>query len=394
MKLGAGAWRYTVWLAVAGCASQMSVAAWDESDPLQLEAKLAYRYDDNLFRLNDAEAPRAGGPRGDSIIEPSLLARFRLPVSRQMLSVEARVFTSLYQHYDDINYTGWDLSGGWNWVVGNSWSGSLGYSDKKSLSSFEDQLVANVDLYRNKRLSGSAAYQVSSNWQLGVNAARIAERHERDTFDSYDQTVWGMSLATATGKGSSLTLSYQQSELEYIERYALLPDLERGYDQSSFDLAWQWPLTGKVEVGGNLGWSTWKSLDGLSDRTDNWLGGLNARWKMTDKTVLDANLSRDYDDPGQNLVRRVRDRVAVGVKSAVTSKVSLGARTGWDQKQTARKDLPDQQQQTWWWRLTSSYQVHRAVALNAFVAAQSRNSDVALEDYDAMQAGVSAEVRF
>ncbi|WP_255989317.1 hypothetical protein [Chitinolyticbacter albus] len=371
-------------------------AAYDPTDPLVLEAQLGVRHDDNLFRLSDGVDPvgRLGDDqRSDTVIEPRMSLHGRLPVSRQTLYVDAEVWAPMYLHYDDLNYTGWSGEAGWNWQLGNDWSGMLRYSDLETLSSFEDVARGVVDMYRNRTGEARADWRLVSNWVVSGGVTVTGERHDLRTDLDYDETRWTLGTTVRTGKGSEFGVQANYAELEY--RRGLLGQMatRRGYRQHGADLIWRWPVTGLTELGGSFGWVNWQRFEG-GNASNNFVGAVNASWQLSERLDFDLALSRSFDDPGQNLVRRVIDRYQLNATFDATSKVTVLLAGRYDKRSAARSGLGGFDDETLFFRSVVDYQFHRAVTARAYVQWQSREAELSTQDYDSTMYGASLIGRF
>ncbi|TJZ67998.1 outer membrane beta-barrel protein [Chitiniphilus eburneus] len=380
------------------CAAMLPAAhaAYDESDAVVLEARLRYRYDDNLFRLPDAaDAGVVLGDtqRGDHLIEPRVGVKAQWPVSRQLFTFNGEVFAPHYLHYDELDYTGWDGEAAWQWAVGSNVGGRLSYGDRKSLSSFEDVLGGIKDLYRTRTAEASGNWQIGPTWSLGASIGGTEERHEARQYQDYDEHHVAVGVTAQTGKGSTFTLRGTMSELEYVENLGFISADQRGYRQHGVDFAWQIPVTGLTRFGGSIGWVSWKDKAG-GEATDNFIGGINAQWQATERTSVELAYERAFDDPGQNLVRRITDTYRIRADWRYHPKWIFTGEVRYEDREIARDTLGDIQDQTLYWRLASTFRPTNAIDLIAYVEQQGRDSNVPSNEYDSMQYGLTANWRF
>ncbi|UXY14639.1 hypothetical protein N8I74_15110 [Chitiniphilus purpureus] len=372
-------------------------AAYDESDPVVLEAKVKYMHDDNLFRLADGVDPRSvrgDARRADSVIEPRVAARVNLPASRQLLQFDGEVFSPHYLHHDELNYTGWQGLLAWQWQVGSDWQGQLSYGDRKRLSSFEDVLLGVRDLYRTRSADVSANRRLGAVWMVGVNAGGSRERHDARQFNDYDEKHWGVGVTAQTGKGSVFTLRSSITELDYVDdTLVALGAPQRGFTQRGLDLSWEVPVTGLTKAGGNVGWVRWKDK-ATGSHSNRLVGGVNASWQATERITLDGSYDRSFDDPGQNRVRRIIDTYRVAAYWQYHPKWTFSGEVRYEDRAGARKEEGSIDEQTLLWRLAATYRPHPAVDVNAYVQQQGRDADTASSQYDSTQYGLSAQVRY
>src|SRR5471032_807627 len=106
------------------------------SDTIHPFAALAYSYEDNLLRLPD-DVPAPLG-RSDNLTQ--LQAGFSLdrPIGQQELTAQAKVSKVTFDHYDQLNYTGKDLSAALQWHAFEHFDGHVGGGYSQTLTPFTD----------------------------------------------------------------------------------------------------------------------------------------------------------------------------------------------------------------------------------------------------------------
>ncbi|HSC79155.1 MAG TPA: hypothetical protein VLC08_02275, partial [Chitinolyticbacter sp.] len=229
------------------------------------------------------------------------------------------------------------------------------------------------------------------NWVVSGGVTLAEERHDLRTDLDYDETRWTLGTTVRTGKGSELGVQANYAELEY--RLPGLIATRRGYRQHGADLVWRWPVTGLTELGGSLGWVNWQRFEG-GDSSNNFIGALNARWQPTEQLQFELALSRSFDNPGQNLLRRIMDRYQLDATYEVTSKVRLRMTGRYDERSAARGELASFDDETLFLRTGVDFQVYRAISALAYVQWQSRNAALPTQDYDSTMYGASLIGRF
>src|SRR5438128_5573993 len=97
------------------------------NDALHVYGGVAYGHDDNLLRVPDNRAA-FDNTRADSwwTREGGLI--FDKIYSRQHIVLIAKLSTTSFDHFKQLDYNGKDLQASWNWQLGNHLEGRVGWS--------------------------------------------------------------------------------------------------------------------------------------------------------------------------------------------------------------------------------------------------------------------------
>ncbi|MBM5572338.1 MULTISPECIES: outer membrane beta-barrel protein [Deefgea] len=372
-------------------------AAYDSEDTVKLFADLAYVYDSNVFRLSDKQennSTRRHQQKSDSSITAGFGGRVDLPLSRQNVYATANVSYRNYQVFDELNGPAWDVGLGWNWVVGNQWSGTLTASTSSELSSFDDVRVSVVDTVKKDRFTWSANYQLLSNWALLANARYIQEDHDVRKYQNANDRLLGGGVRYTSDRGFSVTLLHSWSEHNY-EEDLIIPAHLRGYREQDTSLALSWPVTEKFNANLNIGYNQWTS-DFNSTKSTKPTGSLDLLWKVTPKTTLSAGAGQNFDSFGSNFVGRDLERTAyVKADWAITDKSKLAALYKYRQLETQLASGRITQDSEYdMFRLSFDYKILRSMLIRSFVEFGSRDEKINQFDYTDEQVGVSVKYDF
>ena len=106
-----------------------SASCWAQSDqgsPWYLGASLGHYYTNNVFRSNAAES-------SDRLTSLSLLAGVDTRLGRQRLHADGRFNDTRYQDNSRLDNRGYSLDTGLDWETAGNLSGTLDYTDRKSV---------------------------------------------------------------------------------------------------------------------------------------------------------------------------------------------------------------------------------------------------------------------
>ncbi|MGL6041749.1 MAG: hypothetical protein ACRC01_11205, partial [Deefgea sp.] len=313
-----------------------SQAAYDQDDTVKLYADIAYEYDSNVFRLSDQQennSTRRHQQKSDSSITAGFGAQIDVPLSRQNVYAKLDMSYANYLVFDELNGPAWDVGLGWDWVVGNQWSGNLSASTSRERSSFDDVRIAVVDTVKTDRANWSAKYQLLSNWALLANASYIQEDHDVRKYQNADDRQVGIGVRYISDRGFALTLSHNWSEHSYDEDLIIPADL-RGYSEQNTSLGLNWPVTEKFSANVSAGYSQWKS-DFNGTKSTKPTGSFDLIWKASAKTTLRTGAGQNFDSFGSNFVGRDLERTAyLAADWQFSDKSKFGARYNYRQVET------------------------------------------------------------
>ncbi|QZA78224.1 outer membrane beta-barrel protein [Deefgea tanakiae] len=374
-----------------------SQAAYDQEDTVKLFADLAYVYDSNVFRLSDQQennSTRRHQQKSDSSITTGLGGRIDLPLSRQNVYATAQVSYSNYLVFDELNGPAWDLGLGWNWVVGNQWSGNLAASTSNALSSFDDVRTSVVDTVQTNRVSWSANYQLLSNWALIANAAYVQEDHDVRKYQNANNRNLGAGVRYTSDRGFALTLLHNWLEHKYDENFIIPADL-RGYTEQNTSLGLNWPVTAKFNANVTAGYTQWKS-DFNGQKSTKPTGAIDLVWKATAKTTLSTGAGQNFDSFGSNFVGRDLERNAyIAADWQFSDKSKFGARYNYRQVETETSNgLRTQDSIYDTYQLSYDYKILRSMLIRSYVQFENRDEKINQFDYSDEQIGVSLKYNF
>lgn len=160
----------------------VTVAHADEDDAFSLVTSAVWQYQDNVFFLPDGNEPTVFGPnapRGDHSTSASVGLDFNKRIGRQLFTANATETRVRYNDLDLLDYDGHNLLAGWNWEVGNDFSGLLRYVKKRYLLGFGDfrTVVPTKNLVDAETWRFDASYKLDAYWGLFGGVNRESQRN-------------------------------------------------------------------------------------------------------------------------------------------------------------------------------------------------------------------------
>lgn len=264
-----------------------------EGDFFRPYASATYMYDDNLRKFSSKEqALQSTGSTktADTMVMTEVGIILDKKISQQVFFVDLAVNRSKFDRNTMLDSDGREMTGRWNWHLGNFWQGTFSAYHKKALVPFADfSSVGGIglNLRTEDRRTADAIYKFHPRWQ-----ARVA-------YINYE-----LEFSAANQQAANLNENAQELELDYISpsssKVGVIYRHARGdrpvdqilsgvainndYDQNELKLTVDWSLTGKTKF---------QFLGGIVDRQHDQVPQRNFRrfnarsnlsWAPTGKT--------------------------------------------------------------------------------------------------------------
>lgn len=321
--LGAGAC-----LALVGLVPLKAVA---QDDGFSLSAAYRVQRDNNLFRLADGVDPRfaLGQPSAAETVHiRSVGLRYARDFSLQRLEADIGLVDYAYDTFDQLDLLARNHDLRWRWAITPDVTGTVRTQRDESVNSFEDTSALTNGNRRLRRFQS-----VDANWRLDGAWTAIAEAQEARNEnqqplvgeDSQILRSTGVGLRRETPKGSSLTLRWRSGEGETIDPDrppAVLRDDDFRQDEWALDA--RWPVTDKTRLDANLAWidREHRRVSARDYDALNWRVAVN--WTPSAKTVLRLSASEDLSSYQTNNASVTRtQRWTLNGTWVLTSKLSL-----------------------------------------------------------------------
>ncbi|MYM83996.1 outer membrane beta-barrel protein [Duganella sp. FT50W] len=305
------------------------------SDTVKPFVALGYTHDDNLLRLEDGQ--QLDGGRADNIRQSQAGVSVEWPLGRQVLVGSAKVSKVSFDHFSQLDYTGQDYQGTWNWVVGNHLNGHLGASYAQTIAPFTDFHSNERNLKTQKRGFADIFWRFHPSWQ--VHAGYVNDQYDYDLasqrFNTRTEKASDAGVDFLATSGSTVGLVARRLNGHYPYANQSGPVVrESGYTQDELKLKVLWRASGLTEVqflGGRvkrrhdlgaerdvsgtnarltvqwtprerLRWSAavWREFTAVESSILNYAlskgGSVNATWDLSAKVALTASARRERRD--------------------------------------------------------------------------------------------------
>jgi hypothetical protein len=288
--------------------AQETVATGDDTarilDALNPYLTVGYGYDSNLFRLDeevfdsDEDVSIAGkNAMSDSYAMVSAGLDTEIKRSLQRFNLYGEVSHTLFNEYDDIDYTGSKAGALWYWTLSTLTTGELGITHQRALRDFSNQRSFNrvQDLRMENKLLGSANIGLRGPWRMGVRGdyADVSfSESERLDLQRYTN---GASVGYVTDAGSLVGFdaeyiigNYDTNPLADFHEYTLGPTFE-------------WRYTDRTTFIAKVGYKNRDQRDPLRDDYDGVAGEFVFDMNNEDLNGVRVTVYRDLSNLGDEI---------------------------------------------------------------------------------------------
>lgn len=315
-------------LLVAGRAN----AAYDPEDNLKAYIQLGSKFDSNAFRLPsdiNNTATVSKGSRYDLTFTPEVGGQYNQTFSKQAFELKASVSTPKHKNFSELDYSGWNASGLWKWMIGDALYGDIRYSDSKTLSSFEDVSEAanntpsiTSDLLRSKTTSVNANYLFGHNLQLTAALDDDDSSHSSFSVLDVSRSTYTISLTYVTNQESSIQI--YSGHTDYTYKYGLNPFITasmRGLSTQEEGVSGQWMYTPKLQFNGSLG-QVDTHFDSNQAVPKTYVGNFSASYAPDGKLKIKANTGKTVESGVNGRGRNVLLNYSLRTDLQVSPKLS------------------------------------------------------------------------
>jgi exopolysaccharide biosynthesis operon protein EpsL len=295
-------------LAVAAALlSPMTVLA-DAQDPYNLVAGASVRYEDNLFRLENATQAKqevGNSQRSDWIYSEYAGIKIDKPYAMQRFQLDFTAFHNHNQTYHFLDFNGINYRGAWLWQLTPRISGELSASQNQTITPYSDFRGTNTNLVLNRRsvqTNESRVFNFDGDIGMGIHLVGAAtENRSRNSQNStavadYVQDAGELGVKYVSTANNSITLVRREATGDYRGRQLdAAGQFDTGFKQHETEARLYWALTGKSEVLGRMDYLE-REHDHFSSRDFSGMtGNLTYRWTPTGETRIDLSVYRSLN---------------------------------------------------------------------------------------------------
>lgn len=361
-------------------------------DTVQAYASASITHDDNLLRLSKDVDPItvSGQPSAaDTIIQGTLGVKVDWKQGRQEVILDASINESRFSRFTLLNNQATNLQSRWNWQLGNSLSGDIGYNRNTSLGSFAEQhnLAKNLSTQQNEFIDGAWQAQPS----LRLNGSLTRSHYNVATNSVYGNEFMSYAAGAYFTPPGGNEIGIRG--VRQVQKYPVLQafsgvQVDNGFTQDQLLATVNWLYSGHIRVNGQAG-AVNRAHKQLAERD---FSGKTMRgtltWLASGKGQVDLSAWDEIDAYDNLTTSYTRSKgLSLAPTWSPTGKLSVAARL-----QHLKRDFlgdpglllspqPTRQDTVNSASLSVNYQPVRAVNISTGIQAERRSSTQSLVDY-------------
>lgn len=250
------------------------------------------KYDSNLLRLPENVTPQESvgkNSKSDFIKQVRAGIDIDWKLSRQQLLLKTNLNQNWFTTFDELNYLGYSVLGQWNWELGKYLNGALGYSNKKSLGSFNqiNGLIKNLQTEEHYFAEGN--YEIFTDWHVGAGFHR-SDLTYSDTirqFGDRREDSFDFGLHYRNLLNNMLGFKVTVTDGSYPKRnFSSNSQLDNAYLRTAYEVEGAWHYSIKTWIDAHVGY-TEQDFDHLNTRNFSEVTShANIYWQPSEKTGL------------------------------------------------------------------------------------------------------------
>lgn len=314
-------------LSIAG--ALIAAAGWPTHSPggvlgedITPYATLSSSYDSNLFLRSEDEDVDS-----DVITRITAGVDAKLQIGRQRVLLRAQANQNWFSRFDFLNYTGGKGALQWDWVLGEQWTGKLGYLYERTPTGFSQFRAPERDLLTLQTAIAEGDYKLHPRWEIRTAFDWRSVAHSRDVNESSDLEIYSgrLGLHYRTQKGPSIGTEAVIRAAEYPNR-AFAPGsvLDNAFVEQGIGLASDYQVTGRSKFRGVLGYTQLRHEHLADQDFSDFTGRLGYEWDITGHTSLQMAVWREINPiDGPDLSFALEHGVLLELSWKPTAKLTL-----------------------------------------------------------------------
>ena len=365
-------------LGLGGLLLAMPYTAWALfGDSVRPYAAYSMSHDSNYFRVNTNQAQALLGNSDTAVTTRNITVGVDtdLKFSRQTVLLRTNLNQTNFDRPALQSQNGRLFNADWQWVVGNQWSGSLGYLQSRELQTQTDSLTAQASVRDRKDINFSANYFLHPSFSLQADIRQSRSEYSPDSraILNLEENTLGLGFRFISRAGNQIGLRLQQIDGRYINRPAPLDQ----YQQSEISLQADWQPGGHTRLHAQVG-ETQRDENQSTQRSPSWRFSLD--WTPSGASSFSAYVAREItsSDSLTTAVSSVSNTQGLNANWQLSAKTVLNAALT---AQTLDYSSIARQDKTRTANLGLSYQPRRHISMGLSYEIGQRDSSLANSDY-------------
>lgn len=369
----------------------------------------ALTYDSNILRLPDNFTPEMSGgktTKSSFIKQVTVGLATRWQISQQELIANVSMNQNWFSTFNELNYTGHNLLGQWNWQLGQKLKGELSYNNRLILGGFQSlNRLPTSNLQKEEHYTARGNYEILPDWYLRAGFMRDITLYPSGEGDLQQNNLFentkefGLRYISPLDNLLGMYLTITDGKYPLRDASSIF---DNAYTRTSYNLEGRWYYSVKTRISGDIGYT---SQDFQNVKSRNF-SGITAHgdilWEPTRKTSVLLAAWREISIAGNLTSSFVMNQgvrltpiwrwsetpeIQVELPISYEQRVSLGA-TGVTnsaaQLQTGTSTI----------RLNLNYKPIANVEMTAFMLYEKRNANNPLNAYQDESVGLTMKVSF
>ena len=364
-------------------------------------------YDSNLLRLPDNYTPEMLGNKDTAssfIKQIKVGVSTRWQISRQQLIFDGNINQNWYSTFNELNHTGHQLLGQWNWQAGSRLRGELSYNNLLTLGNFQslNRLVAD-NLQKGERYIATGRYEFVPDWFLRAGYTRNDSTYPSTALQENNITEqtkeFGLRYLNRLDNSLGFYLTITDGKYPFRDANS---EFDNAYTRTSYNVEGTWYYSVKTRFKGVIGYT---SQDYQNVKSRNF-SGVTARgdilWQATRKSTLLLEAWREISEAGNLSSSFVLNQgvrltptwvwtetplIQVELPVFYEQRLSLGAVGVFN-------GVAAEESNTSIIRLNLNYIPTMNIRMTAFAAYEKRNSNFMSNSYQDQSVGLTMKVSF
>jgi len=215
-------------------------------------------------------------------------------ISQQQLIADVSVNQNWYSTYNELNYTGYNILGQWDWQLGKKLKGEITYNHSKMLNSFEqiNRLISNLEKAENYIANGS--YEFLPNWYLrsGFTRARTYYPAVERQQSNLREVSKEFGLRYLNPLENMMEFRVTMTDGRYTNRNEFDP-LDNTYTRVNYDLGGMWNYSVKTRIRAEIGYVSQEFTHVKNRNFSAPVARSDILWQATSKSSLFLEVWRE-----------------------------------------------------------------------------------------------------
>jgi hypothetical protein len=279
-------WMRAVFCGIMLFCFPIAKAAAFYGDTILFRGTVGGLFDDNVFRLPfgvKASTPNGIKARGDEAIQWSGGLLLDKTISLHKVHLDIFYHGRDYASFNQLNFSGLNVDGWWNWQLGKHLVSMLGYSRKVDLVNYAFYKDQAKNLQTEQLYYFRPSYSLTGGWRLNGALERAEYSVSLFPLNNWVDDSIEIGIDRLSNLQNTIGLFAKFHNGSFPERNGNTTEFPKNYNQFDINLRTSWDITGLSRLDGTVGWTD-RRLGGQN--YNGITGRLSYLWNLTTKTSV------------------------------------------------------------------------------------------------------------